>query len=65
MLINRIMHFLYSNDLLNQNKFGFSPQESTTDAAMPVKDFINEALTKGQTVALVSLFVKGAFDAAW
>jgi hypothetical protein len=56
------MHFLYSNDLLNQNQFGFSSQKSTTDAAM---DFIEEALTKGQIVALVSLDVKGAFDAGW
>jgi hypothetical protein len=27
LLINRIMHFLYSNDSLNQNQFGFSPQK--------------------------------------
>jgi hypothetical protein len=32
--------------------------------AMAVKDFIDEALTKGQIV-LVSLDVKGAFDAVW
>jgi len=32
---------------------------------MAVKDFTDEALTKGQIVALVSLDVKGAFDAAW
>jgi hypothetical protein len=42
------MHFLHSNDLLNQNQFGFSPQKSTTDAAMAVKDFIEEALKKGK-----------------
>ena len=65
LLINRIIHFLYSNDLLNQNQFAFTPQRSTTDAAMAVEDFIDEALTKGQIVALVSLDVKGAFDAAW
>jgi hypothetical protein len=65
LLINRIMHFLYTNDLLNQNQFGFSPQKSTTDAAMVVKDFIEEALTYGQIVALVSIDVKGSFDAAW
>jgi len=58
------MHFLYSSDLLNQNQFGFTPQKSTTDAAMAVKDFIDEVLTKGQIVALVSLDVKGAFDVA-
>jgi hypothetical protein len=44
LLINRIMHFIYSNELLNQNQFGFTPQRSTTDAAMAVKDFIEEAL---------------------
>ena len=65
LLINRIMHFLYNNELLHQNQFGFTPQKSTTDAAMAVKDFIDEALKKGQIVALVSLDVKGAFDAAW
>jgi hypothetical protein len=32
---------------------------------MAVKDFIDKALTKGHIVALVSLDVKGAFDAAW
>jgi hypothetical protein len=32
---------------------------------MAVNDFIDEALTKGHIVALVSLDVKGAFDAAW
>ena len=40
-------------------------KKSTTDAAMVVKDFIDEALTKGQIVALVSLVVEGAFDSAW
>jgi len=32
---------------------------------MTVNDFIDKALTKGHIVALVSLDVKGAFDAAW
>ena len=32
---------------------------------MAVEDFIDEALTKEQIVALVSLDVKGAFDAVW
>jgi hypothetical protein len=65
MLTNRIMHSPYSNDLLNQNQFGFSLQKSTTVAAMAAKDFIEETLTKGQIVTLVSLDVKGAFDSPW
>jgi hypothetical protein len=59
------MHYLYSNGLMNQNQFGFTPKKSNTDAAMAVKDFIEEALTKGQIIALVRLDVKGAFDATW
>jgi len=59
------MHFLYNKYLLNQNQFGFTPQKNITDAVMAAKDFIDEAITKGQIVALVSLDVKGAFDAAW
>jgi len=59
------VHFLSNDDLLNQNQFGFTPQESTTEAAMAAKDFIDEALTKEQIVALVSLDVKSAFDSAW
>jgi hypothetical protein len=47
LLINIIMHFLYNNELLTQNQFYFTPQKSTTDAAMAVKDFIDEALAKG------------------
>jgi hypothetical protein len=65
LLINRVTHYLYNNDLLNQNQFSFSPQESTTEAAMAVKGSIDEALKKGQIVALVSLDVIDAFDAAW
>jgi hypothetical protein len=32
---------------------------------MAVKDFIDEALSKSQIIALVSLDAKGAFDAVW
>ena len=65
MLVKGKMQFLYSNDLLNKNQFGFSPHKSTTNAAVTGKDFIDETLTKGQIVVLVSIDVKGAFNAAW
>jgi hypothetical protein len=48
LLVNTIMHFLYSKDLLNQDPFGFIPLKSTTDATMSVKDFLDEALPKGK-----------------
>ena len=64
-LIYRIMHHVHINNLLNHNQFGFTPKKCTTDAAITVKEFIEEGLRKGLITILVSLDVKGAFDAAW
>jgi len=50
---------------MNKNQYGFTPQRSTTDAAMAVKGFVEEGLAAGEIVVLISLDVKGAFDAAW
>jgi hypothetical protein len=41
------------------------PQKSTTDAVMAVKGFVEKALAAGDIIALISLDVKGAFDAVW
>jgi hypothetical protein len=49
---------------MNNNQFGFTPQRSTTDAAMAVKNFVTEGLAADVMVP-VSLDVKGTFDAAW
>ena len=59
------MHHVHINNLLNHNQFGFTPKKCTTDAAISVKEFIEEGLRKGLITILVSLDVKGAFDAAW
>jgi hypothetical protein len=64
-MINRIMHHVYKIDFLNDNQFGFTPQNSTTDAAMAVKQFIQPELERGRVVIMASLDVKGAFDEAW
>jgi len=37
LLINRINHYMYKHDLLTGRQFGFTPQKSTTDAAMEAK----------------------------
>jgi hypothetical protein len=63
-LINRIMHHTYSNNLTSKNQYGFTPQTSTVDAVMAQRDFVHDSLN-GQYVALISFDVKGAFDAAW
>jgi len=36
-LVNRIYHHVYSQGHMNENQFGFIPQESTIDAAMAIK----------------------------
>jgi hypothetical protein len=58
LLIDRILHHVYSNNLLNKKPYGFIPQKSTLDAEMAVKE-------AKKCVILVSLDVQGAFDAAW
>jgi hypothetical protein len=57
--------YTHSNDLFNDNQYGFSPQRGTVDAAMEVKNCIEESLRLKQFAIIVSLDVKGAFDAPW
>ena len=65
LLIDRILHHLHSNNLLSNNQYGFTPQRGTIDAAMTLKDFVQQALSQKHIVLMTSLDVKGAFDAAW
>ena len=64
LLINRIMHHIHKIDM-NDNQFGVTPQKSTADAAMTVKQFIEPELERRRVIIMTSLDVKGAFDAAW
>jgi hypothetical protein len=64
-LINRIMYYMHSHNLLSQNQYGFTPQTSTVDAVMDLKDYVQRSMEEGQYIALISIDVKGAFDAAW
>jgi hypothetical protein len=57
-LINRIMHFVYRNELMNRNQFGFTPQKSAIDAAIEVKEYLEEGLREEKIAILVSLDVK-------
>jgi hypothetical protein len=50
---------------MNTNQYGFMPQRSTIDAAMAVKDCVEKELAVGELIVLVSIDIKGAFDAAW
>lgn len=64
-MINRINYYAHTNDYLNKNQYGFTPQQTTIDAVMAVKDFTEVAFSSGEIVTLVSLDVEGAFNSAW
>jgi len=47
-MISRVNHHVYTNDYINKNKYGFTPQLSTTEAAMAVKDFVEDGFSSGE-----------------
>jgi hypothetical protein len=65
LLINRINRHVFTNQYISKNQFGFTPQKSTTDAAMALKDFVEEGFRSGKVAVLVSLDTEGAFNSAW
>jgi hypothetical protein len=65
LLINRINHRMYKNELVNDRQFVFTPQKSTTNAAMGAKQFMEPLLEKRSLVRMTSLDVKGAYDHVW
>jgi hypothetical protein len=54
-LINIINYYVYTNDLMNNNQHGFTPQMSTIDAAMAAKDYTEEGLKAGEVLVIASL----------
>ena len=56
---------MHSNAGLNSNQYGFIPQKGTVGAAMAVKDIIEGNLKEKDGTSVVSLDVRGLFDAAW
>ena len=64
LLIDRINHYLFSNNLINNNQFGFLPQRRIIDAALAGKEFALHHIKQREYVVMISLDVLGAFDAA-
>jgi hypothetical protein len=58
LFISRIMHHVYSNDLMTHNQFAFTPKNSATDAALAVKEYLEEGMRGGHIAILVSPDVK-------
>ena len=46
-LIPRINYWAYSTNFLDSNQYGFTPKRSTIDAAMAVKNIVDEGLKAG------------------
>jgi hypothetical protein len=65
LLINIIMHHIYSNNLINPNKFRITPKKSATDIAISFTQYLGKRMTEGHIATIVRLNVKCAFDAAW
>jgi hypothetical protein len=63
-MIDRILHHVNSSDGLNSNQYGFIPQRRTVETAMAVKKITGENLKQKNCISVVSLDVRGAFDAA-
>ena len=59
LLINSVMHHLYSNNLTNPNQYGFTPKKSTTDATLAFKEYIGEGFRQGHITILINLDVQG------
>jgi len=63
MLNDRISHLVFSKTLLNENQHGFFSQKGTVDTALAAKDLYGKPKRKKNCVVILSLDVKGAFDA--
>ena len=49
------MHRVHTNAGLNSNQFGFIPQRGTVDAALTIKEIIDENLKQKNCMSVVSL----------
>jgi hypothetical protein len=64
-LINRINYHVFSHAFMNIHQYGFTLQKGTIEAAMEVKEFVKKGLAAGEIIVLISVDVKGTFDAGW
>jgi hypothetical protein len=65
LLINRIIFYLTSKNLLNERQYGFTPQKSTIDAIFNAKNFIEKTFERKGFALLIALDISGAFDNAF
>jgi hypothetical protein len=54
----------YTTEAL-KNQYGYTPQKSTLDPAMEVRQYIENYLTRRGVAVIISLNVQDAFGSAW
>jgi hypothetical protein len=64
-ILTRINYWAYSTNFLNNNQYGITQQWSNIEAAMAVKNILDEGLKAGEVITLVRLDIQTTFDAAW
>lgn len=65
LLNNRIYYFLYNNNLLHPNQFGFTHGKSATLALYHLKRNIETNMEEGRKNVLISLDISNAFNSIW
>ena len=63
-LIDQILSHIEAKNCLSENQYGFREGRSTVDAIYDAVEYTREKWTSGQSVAMVSLDIDGAFDNA-
>ncbi|MFW5443595.1 MAG: RNA-directed DNA polymerase, partial [Methylococcaceae bacterium] len=61
-ITNRILHYLYNNNFINDNQHGFLKQKSTITALSKINNFLRSSLEQKYYAVTVSIDIKGAFD---
>ena len=65
MVNNRLVWFLESKNLINQNQCGFRKQRGTIDHLVKFETFIREAFIRKQHVVSVFFDLESAYDTTW
>ena len=64
-LLSRLNKFLFDNNLINSNQYGFIPGRGTQTALAQVYEIISISQSKGQGCNVVSRDISKAFDKVW
>ena len=61
-IIYRLSNFIYKNNIINNNQYGFIPNSNTTLSLINIQHFIFKNTNNNKKVATIFLDLKKAFD---